>query len=279
MQSEWNAQVRQGQRFAFGENWNRFLLQLTDAHIVAAGDSLKGLLGLADLTGMRFLDAGSGSGLFSLAARQLGAHVVSFDYDPQSVACTRHLRERYSANDPDWAVHEGSALDPAFLGGLGDFDIVYSWGVLHHTGHMWDAVDALSHSVGPGGLYALALYNTQPVFTPVWKGIKRIYCGAPAPGKFAIAGAWAVLCAARGLAADLLRLRNPLMRYRASATLRGMSFWRDVVDWVGGHPFETATPDEVVQFLNVRGFARVALRTVGRRLGCNEFVFRREEKP
>lgn len=275
MSEDWGKQVAGGQRFEFGANWARFLEQLNGESIRAAEESLTGLLGLDSLAGRSFLDAGSGSGLFSLAARRLGASVTSFDFDPSSVACTRHLRQSFHPEDPDWAVLEGSVLDADFLDGLPAFDIVYSWGVLHHTGSMWAAVDAASARVAPGGLFALALYNTQPLFTPVWKRVKRLYCSLPAPGKLLLAGGWATFSVVRGLGVDLLTGRNPLARYRTGGSPRGMDFWRDVVDWVGGHPFETARPDEVLAFLRSRGFELVNLHTVGGRLGCNEFVFAR----
>ncbi len=91
------AETAAGERFGFGANWARFLRHLDEPRIVAAERSLQQMLGLPSLAGLRFLDAGSGSGLFSLAARRLGAEVHSFDYDPQSVACTRELRRRHAA--------------------------------------------------------------------------------------------------------------------------------------------------------------------------------------
>src|SRR5688572_20283849 len=119
--------------FEFGANWSNFLEQVDDQRIAAAVRSLATTLAMNTLEGTRFLDVGSGSGLFSLAAYRLGARVVSFDYDAQSVACTVHLKERFAAA-ADWQILEGSALDDPFLEGLGGFDIVYAWGVLHHTG-------------------------------------------------------------------------------------------------------------------------------------------------
>src|SRR5499426_3036453 len=128
-ESAWRAEeVARGERFEFGENWRRFLEGLRDRQIVTAESSLKRMLEIDSLAGLSFLDIGSGSGLFSLAARRLGARVVSFDYDPQSVACAVELRQRYFPGDPQWVVEEGSALDADYLGRLGHFDIVYSWG-------------------------------------------------------------------------------------------------------------------------------------------------------
>ena len=134
-------EVSRGERFEFGKNWSRFLSLLNDERIAAAQNSLKHMLGVEDLRGKSFLDIGSGSGLFSLVARRLGARVHSFDYDPHSVACTKELRRRYFPGDAEWTVEGGSALDADYLKSLGEFDVVYSWGVLHHTGQMWQALD------------------------------------------------------------------------------------------------------------------------------------------
>src|SRR5213080_1694363 len=124
-------EIARGERFEFGRNWSRFLALLDDARIARAEESLKQMLEVENLEGQSFLDIGSGSGLFSLAARRLGARVHSLDYDPQSVACTKELRRRYFNNDSEWRIEEGSALDADYLKSLGSFDVVYSWGVLH----------------------------------------------------------------------------------------------------------------------------------------------------
>src|SRR5579859_3512404 len=120
------------ERFQFGENWTRFLSVVDEQKIAYAAERLSGLVG--DLRGKSFLDVGSGSGIHSLAAIRLGAvRVVSFDYDPQSVACTREMKKRF-APGANWSAEQGSILDENYIRSLGQFDIVYSWGVLHHTG-------------------------------------------------------------------------------------------------------------------------------------------------
>jgi 2-polyprenyl-6-hydroxyphenyl methylase/3-demethylubiquinone-9 3-methyltransferase len=55
-----------------------------------------------------------------------------------------------------------------------------------------------------------------------------------------------------------------------------MSVWYDLVDWVGGYPFEVAKPEEVFDFYRKRGFELSRLKTSGGGLGCNEFVFIRK---
>ena len=144
-------EVATGQRFEFGGNWANFLSVLDEDRINAAVRGLQRMLQVERLDGLRFLDIGSGSGLSSLAAKRLGARVHSFDYDPQSVACTNELRRRYFPDTSDWSVERGSALDAEYLRQLGTFDIVYSWGVLHHTGEMWRALENAVIPVAPGG--------------------------------------------------------------------------------------------------------------------------------
>jgi 2-polyprenyl-6-hydroxyphenyl methylase/3-demethylubiquinone-9 3-methyltransferase len=146
-------------RFAFGANWRRFLDSLDDVRIREAEASLRAMLGVDHLRGRSFLDIGSGSGLFSLAAWRLGARVHSFDYDPQSVACTEELRRRYAPGDSRWTIARGSALDAAYLLSLGQYDVVYSWGVLHHTGRMWEALELALLQLAPDGSLFIAIYS------------------------------------------------------------------------------------------------------------------------
>jgi predicted RNA methylase len=101
-------------RSGFGDNWLDFARDLHADQIEEAEKSLCALLQCDSLTGRTFIDVGSGRGLFSLAARKLGAKVHSFDFDPQSVRCTVDLRERFFSGDPNWTVGQGSILDPSY---------------------------------------------------------------------------------------------------------------------------------------------------------------------
>ena len=267
-------EVARGERFEFGKNWARFLELLNEQRIAEAETSLKQMLECDDLAGRSFLDIGSGSGLFSLAARRLGARVHSFDYDPHSVACTAELRRRNFPEDAGWVVESGSALDAKYLRGLGQFDVVYSWGVLHHTGQMWQALDNARLPVAPGGRLFIAIYNDTGSQSARWKWIKKTYNELP---RF-LRPPFALLAVAPDELKNLLRSVATLKvgAYVRSWTdydqNRGMNKWRDIVDWVGGYPYEAAKPDAIFDFYRRRGFTLARL-FCGGGLGCNEFVF------
>lgn len=269
---EHQQEVAAGQRFEFGQNWSRFLEQLDDQRILVAEESLKTLLRTADLRGKRFIDVGSGSGLFSLAARRLGATVHSLDYDPQSVACTNELRRRYFNGDPNWRVDQASALDPAYLSSLGTFDVVYSWGVLHHTGQMWKALESMIPLVRDGGKLAIAIYNDQGTASRRWTTVQRWYNRLPPGLRFLVLWPSMLYLWTRPTIKDLLAFK-PFRTWREYHTNRGMSAWHDLVDWVGGYPREVAKPEELFEFYRDRGFDLLYLRTQGGSMGCNELTF------
>jgi SAM-dependent methyltransferase len=264
-------EVSKGERFEFGANWTRFLCVLNDERIATAEQSLCHMLGVDSLSGKRFLDIGSGSGLFSLAARRLGATVHSFDFDPQSVACTAELKSRYYPDDPDWVVEQGSALNENYLQTLGEWDIVYSWGVLHHTGSMWSALANVVPLVAESGRLFISIYNDQGNASGRWKYLKRLY-NKYSSLRFPLAVYTVVRQWTLTFIRDALK-GSPNRSWREYKKQRGMSAWHDVVDWIGGFPFEVAKPEEIFEFFHKRGFVLTRLKTCAGGLGCNEFVF------
>lgn len=272
MTSTFEQEIKQGDRFQFGENWKRFLSVLNDERIAEAEQSLKEMLEVEDLQGKSFLDIGSGSGLFSLAARRLGAKVHSLDYDPQSVACTQELKHRYFPDNSNWTIEQGSVLDVDYLKSLGQFDIVYSWGVLHHTGAMWKALKNASLPVADGGQLFIAIYNDQGGASRRWLKVKQFYCSGLV-GKTLVSAFFIPYFILTGLAVDIVKLRNPVLRYTEYKKSRGMSIVYDWYDWLGGYPYEVAKTEEIFKFYQHEGFILKNLLTSVGGLGNNQFVF------
>lgn len=265
-------------RFAFGKNWQRYARHLGTDEISSAMQSLSVAVDALDTSGSTFLDIGSGSGLFSRAAYELGfRRIVSFDYDNDSVAATRALKEEAGASNERWSVEQGSVLDAQYMSRLGRFDVVYSWGVLHHTGAMWEALARTSEAVGDSGRLYIALYNDQGWISAYWTVVKRTYNALPQIGRGAMLLFFWTYFGIGLFLADVIRLRNPLKRHLGDR--RGMRFFTDVIDWIGGYPFEVAKPEAVKSFLAARGFTLKWEKLVGRRHGCNEFVFHRMPAP
>jgi 2-polyprenyl-6-hydroxyphenyl methylase/3-demethylubiquinone-9 3-methyltransferase len=256
-----------GAAFNFGENWQAFsAAALNEQRFAAAGESLRDLVGPERIAGRSFLDIGCGSGIFALAAALTGARrVVGIDLSAESVAASEANRARFA---PGKAVEflRKSVFD-GDLAALGTFDVVYSWGVLHHTGDMWRAIDAAAAAVSgaPGALLVLALYNRH-WSSPAWKIVKRLYNISPRPVRKVMV--WK-FCAVIAAAKFAVTRRNPFRQRR------GMSFYHDVVDWVGGYPYEYATREEVIARVEGKGLACVKVMRPVTPTGCNQFVFER----
>ena len=268
-------------QFAFGKNWESFLAHyLTRERINEAQKSLMEFCQMSDFTGKSFLDIGCGSGLFSLAAYELGAsRIVSFDMDKDSVNCCELLKK--SRGEPShWSIMHGSILDMPFISALGEFDIVYAWEVLHHTGQMWKAIENSAILVRDGGVLYIAIYNKADGLaiypdmrigpSRFWKVEKRIYSRLPLIVQNLIDYILMFFLTLGYLAT----LRNPVKKIRGHRHLRGMSWRIDIKDWLGGYPYEYASVSEVFKFLRQRGFSLENLKCNNGLLN-NEYLFHR----
>lgn len=234
--------------FAFGKNWESYSSLIGPTEIDDAVAALSRLLGHANLAGRTFLDIGCGSGLHSLAALRLGAsRVMAVDIDEDSVATTRSVLARF-APDGSYAVERRSVfeLDPAVLG---RFDVVYSWGVLHHTGGMTEALRKAAAMVAPGGVFLFALYRKTRL-CGFWTWEKEWYTKAsPSSQRFA----QGVYITAYRVLTTLSALLRGTRRRSDDRRERGMDFRHDVHDWLGGFPYESILPDDVDALMTSAG--------------------------
>ena len=256
-------------RFGFGRNWADFISRhFNEARVESSRLHLLKALRAQTFDGLSFLDIGCGSGLHSLAALRSGAaKVTGFDFDPDSVATSLTVREMAAGNDPRWTAEQGSVLDPARMQSLPKFDIVYSWGVLHHTGDMWKAMDNALIPRKPDGIVCIALYSSDQYVSPPaahWVRVKRAYNRRGALGKRMME--WKYAC--RLFAGGLRHLEMPWTMVRNYGT-RGMDFWTDIRDWLGGWPIEFASYAEVDAWGRRHGL-EIVNAIVGE--GCTEYV-------
>jgi len=267
-------------RFEFGRNWQNFVgTRLSTERIMAATASLRRVLAIDTLRGRSFLDIGCGSGLFSLSAALLGAEkVVGFDVDPYSVQASVDLRARTPVPADRWQVRQGSVMDEEFLATLDPADVVYAWGVLHHTGALWQAMDNAVGKVKPGGSIVLAVYNKvdrRLGGSAQWWDLKRRYNRCPPRLQRLIE----YLYVSNFLARHLLTLRNPLTAIRNyGAARRGMDFRHDVRDWLGGFPYEYATAGDVFNYVHDKFGLQLHYLNTHDGHACNEFTLVRPFK-
>lgn len=267
-----NPPVRPATHFDFGRNWAAFADQLPEGAIERASQGLE-RLGLTALAGKTFLDIGCGSGVHAVAAMKKGAIVSGIDVDRVCVETANAMARR--ADTPVFAK-QCSILSPS-IQDLGTFDVVYSWGVLHHTGAVWDAIDAAASLVAKNGTLAIALYERTPLCS-AWAVEKQLYTKAPPFARAMIRGPFSV---ARLLASSIRQRRSPVGILRDYKGDRGMDFWRDADDWLGGYPYQPTRAAEVIAFVEQRGFRSVRTRIVRPNIGvfgtgCSEFVFSAE---
>ncbi|HBD95957.1 MAG: Methyltransferase family protein [Candidatus Collierbacteria bacterium GW2011_GWE1_46_18] len=264
--------------FSFGKNWSDFLSKISTDQIKSSERSLTRLVPKKLIVNKSFIDMGCGSGLFSLAAYKLGASkIVSVDVDKYSVNCALELKK--TCNNPSfWSIVCGSILNNDFIKSLGKYDIVYSWGVLHHTGNMYKAFNNILYLCKNGGILVLAVYNNNhgknAIFSGssnTWHKIKKIYNNSDKFFKSIIELLYYVWF----FVGYIITLRNPFL-YIKKYNERGMNFYTDVKDWLGGYPYEYATPDELINFFSQhRLYVKKIISTDN--LGCHQIVFEKHE--
>lgn len=248
--------------FSFGKNWEKFSREITPEQLEEARCSLEQVLGPSGLHGKTFLDIGCGSGLFSICAFQMGARrVVGIDVDRECIEVSRRNARRFIQNGaiPDYVC--ASILDSQKMSQLGEFDVVYAWGSLHHTGAMWKAIENSSGLVKNGGILWLAIYNRH--FTSgIWKKVKKLFNRSPRELQNVMIHIFGGFIMVRFIVA----FRNPFR------TGRGMKFFSDVRDWIGGYPYEYASRKEISEFLTGMGFTLSRVIPTSGFTGCNQYV-------
>jgi len=252
--------------FKFGANWASYSEQATDEKVEEAIQSLEDLFGKGTLNGKSFLDIGCGSGLFAIAAARLGAYpIIGIDADPVSIKTSQENAQRWLDDAEHVSFLEASVLDGQQMAALGKFDIVYSWGVLHHTGDMKLAIEYAAHRVNPTGQMMIAIYNKHWT-SPVWKAIKWLYNYSGRVGQQVLTG---LLSPVIFIAKWVVTGKNP-RRMR-----RGMDFKHNVIDWVGGYPYEYASMEKIRDMLEGLGFQIIKIKPANVPTGCNEFIAKR----
>jgi SAM-dependent methyltransferase len=269
--------TNRAKQFNFGKNWKAFSERaLTAAGVEEAKRDFAELFCGLDLGGRSFLDIGSGQGLTLLIAASMGAQTIGCDIDPLCAEVIRENQGRHFPGLPTEAtsIVVGSILDETLLETLRirsphrerqGYEIVHAWGVLHHTGNMERAVRNAASLVAPGGHLVISIYSRH-WSSPAWTAIKRFYNNGPVViRRLLVGGLYPVIY----LAKLLVTWRNPAKQ------TRGMNFYYDVVDWVGGYPYEYATVQEIKTLVESLGFRLKRLIPAMVPTGCNQFVFQR----
>ena len=248
-------------RFRFGKNWKKYSKLVTSQRIKDASNSLKNCFEVENFNNKSFIDVGCGSGIFSIGACLLGAKVKSFDFDVDSVECTQDLSKKILGKSI--SIEKGDILDSIYIKKLGEYDYVYSWGVLHHTGNLNIALKNIDSLVKKNGKLFISIYNNQGIKSELWRIIKTIFNRVKILQPFVILFFFIFMKAPEILFKFFIKKKDA----------RAMDPYTDLIDWLGGYPFETAKPEYIFDFFFKLNYNLVKLKTVSGKSGCNEFMF------
>ncbi len=274
--------------FSFGKNWKNYVRSVVNDKVLEeTKNSLLKYLPPQEYIGKTFIDIGCGSGLFSLASLILGCKkTISIDIDEYSIESTLLTKQKFSnllPNDIEWQISKGDVLDNITIENLikqGGGDIVYSWGVLHHTGNMRQAIRECAKLVKPGGYLIIAIYNHAPS-SKFWQNVKIFY------NKYKIMQPIMNILYGSFVSIGYMIYRKTFKLYRG----RGMHVFYDAIDWLGGYPYEYACFNEIVEFVENLKFkldkfptklpcgkdqkSNFFINIRAKNVGCNEFVFKK----
>jgi len=258
-------------QFDFGKNWQDFSHKALDSKkIQQAREDFSYLTQDIDLTGKSFLDIGFGQGLSLLIATEKGCKTFGCDINSKCKMVLeqnkKHFDNLHSKKIP---VEVGSIMENSVISKIKSyrqqFDIVHSWGVLHHTGNMYKALQTAADLTANKGFLIIAIYNKHWT-SPLWLLIKKMYNRVPGFLKKILLY----------LYIPLLYLRSLLGGLKNFKPARGMSFYYDAKDWLGGYPYEYASPKEIITFLQ-DDFNLIRFIPTNGFTGCNQFVFKKNK--
>ncbi len=253
-------------KFSFGKNWQAYSKNaLTKKSLMDFKHDFDELFNGIDFKNKKFIDIGFGQGLAILIAAEKGADVVGIDIDANNIkALNITLQEMGRVKVPKTDIV--SILDDDYVNRYkSNYDIVHSWGVLHHTGNMTKGFDNACDLVATNGYFICSIYNRH-WSSPIWKIIKYLYNISPLICQQLINGFFYPIIF---IAKWIVTGKNPKQKER------GMNFFYDVIDWIGGYPYEYATENEIIELVSKKGFVCIKSCPAAVPTGCNEFVFER----
>jgi len=266
-----NKTIEENMRFEFGKNWQSFSkIALDKQKINQARNDFQELFSGIDLKDKSFIDIGFGQGLTLIFAREAGSNALGIDIDRDNIYALREILKHFPGqNEPKTRIV--SILDKKFIDSQNSqncYHIVHSWGVLHHTGSMYEAITNASNLVSEGGYFVISIYNKH-WSSPVWRMIKWFYNKSPVPMRKLLIGIFYVVIY---IAKLIVTGKNPKIEHR------GMEFLHNVIDWIGGYPYEYASTKNITKFVNLLGFETLKINPARVPTGCNEFVFRKKKE-